>query len=148
LSQLSKEVIMTKILFHCEHYQSVALNAALLVLRLFFGLTMAFAHGLKKIPPAPGFVGYMNKLSLPLPELMAWCAGLSEFAGGILIALGLATRISSASWIVTMGVAALVAHGADPFQKKELALSYMVVGLFLFLTGGGKFSVDGLITKK
>ena len=139
---------MQSLLFHCERYQSFALNVGLLIMRLFFGLTMAFAHGFGKIPPPDALVGFIASKSIPFPGLMAWAASLAEFGGGIFIALGLATRLSTIPWIVTMMVAAFVAHGADPFAKKELALSYLIVGVILFLTGPGRFSIDALIVKK
>jgi putative oxidoreductase len=50
--------------------------------------------------------------------------------------------------IITMSVAAFVAHGADPFGKKELALLYLVIYLFLLFAGSGKFSIDYLISRK
>lgn len=139
---------MKKLLFHSESYNSLVLNIGILFIRLYFGLTMAFAHGLKKVPPSEKFIGYITSLSLPLPEVMAWCAGLSEFFGGIFIALGLMTRLCGASWIATMFVAAFVAHASDPFSKQEPALGFLVIGLFLFLSGAGKFSIDAMISKK
>jgi putative oxidoreductase len=47
-----------------------------------------------------------------------------------------------------MAVAAFIAHGDDPFSRKELALFYMVVYVVLLLTGSGKYSADSLISKK
>lgn len=139
---------MKTLLFHCEKYQSTKLNISLMLMRLFFGLSMAFAHGLKKVPPQEGFIKYITSLSLPLPEVMAWSAGLSEFIGGLFIAIGLGTRFFGATWVITMFVAAFVAHADDPFGKKEMALSYLIVGIFLLLSGPGKFSIDAMINKK
>ena len=139
---------MKRLFFHAENYSSLMLNVGLLSLRVGFGLTMAFAHGLGKIPPKDGFIGYLGSMGLPAPLAMGWMAGLSELVGGLFIAIGLATRWSAASLTVTMAVAFFMAHGADPFQKKELSLMYMITFLVLFLTGPGKFSIDGLINKK
>jgi putative oxidoreductase len=47
-----------------------------------------------------------------------------------------------------MLVAAFIAHGSDPFGKKELALLYLVIFIFLLFTGSGKYSVDYLISQK
>ena len=138
---------MKKILFHCELYQSAALNLGLLFLRVAFGLTMAFSHGIGKIPPSDSFIGNVAKMGFPLPAAFAWGASLSEFLGGLFLALGLATRLSALSRVVTMGVAAFVVHASDPFRTKELSLAYLVVGVFYFFTGAGKYSVDGLINK-
>ena len=38
--------------------------------------------------------------------------------------------------------------GADPFGRKELALIYLVAFLMILLLGGGKYSVDKMITGK
>lgn len=123
-------------------------SLGLLVGRAMFGLIMAFAHGMGKVPPPQGLIDGVTAMGLPLPGLMAWAAGLAEFAGGLLIAVGLFTRPAALLWIVTMLVAAFIAHGADPFQKKELALLYLSFAVVVLALGGGKFSLDNLLKKK
>ena len=49
-------------------------------------------------------------LGLPLPDLMAFLAGATEFFGGIAILVGLATRWFSIPLMLTMIVAATTAH--------------------------------------
>ena len=49
-------------------------------------------------------------LGMPLPELMAFLAGATEFFGGIAILIGLATRWFSIPLMFTMIVAAATAH--------------------------------------
>lgn len=49
-------------------------------------------------------------LGLPLPDLMAFLAGATEFFGGIAILIGLATRWFSIPLMMTMIVAATTAH--------------------------------------
>jgi len=107
------------------------------------GLGMAY-HGYGKV-----FGGNMHKMAegvaamgFPAPEFFAWAAALSEFAGGILLALGLFTRPAALFILITMGVAAFIKHGADPFQKKELALAYFVAAGALALMGAGKYAFD------
>jgi putative oxidoreductase len=127
---------MKRLLFHAEAYQSNALNLGLLFFRVAIGLTMAFAHGMGKIPPKPQFIGFVS--SLGMPGFMAWGAGLAEFLGGILIAAGLMTRLNSLFLGITMMVAAFLAHASDPFATKEKALLYLVCCIFLFISGPGK----------
>lgn len=117
----------------------------LLVLRLGTGLTMAWAHGLGKVPPPDRMVETVAGLGFPLPVVFAWAAGLTELVGGLFIALGLATRLSSALMIITMGVAFFGAHAADPFQNKELSFVYLFCSIALFLFGPGKWSIDSRI---
>lgn len=135
---------MKKLIFHGESYNTPA-NIGILAFRVFVGLSMAFAHGLGKIPPHQGFAGALSGMGLPMPGVLAWGAGLAEFGGGILIALGLATRFSSAALGVTMAVAAFIAHGADPFAKKEMALLYLFSCVLIFCVGAGKYSVDRMV---
>lgn len=120
-------------------------HLGLLWLRVFTGAGIAY-HGYGKI-----FGGYMDKfvqgvagMGFPMPEVFAWAAALSEFAGGILIALGLLTRPAAFSVMATMAVAAFVAHRADPFDKKELALAYFAVSAALLFMGSGQYSLDSM----
>ena len=81
-------------------------HLGLLGVRLFAGCTMAFAHGVNKIPPTEMFISYVDRIGLPSAFLFAWLAGLSEFVGGILVALGLLSRPASMMLMITMFVAA------------------------------------------
>ncbi|MEM1042336.1 MAG: DoxX family protein [Bacteroidota bacterium] len=123
-------------------------DAGLLVLRLTAGLAMAFAHGLGKVPPAPGFVELTAGLGFPLPGLFAWAAGLAELAGGLLIAVGLLTRPAAFFLLFTMGVAFFLQHGGDPFGEREMAFLYGAFSLTLLLTGAGRFSLDALLQSR
>ncbi len=128
--------------------QDLWLDVGTLIPRAAFGLTMAFAHGLGKLPPSERFLQGLTGMGFPAPELFAWLAGLSEFAGGLFLAIGLFTRPAAFFLAFTMGVAFFIAHGADPFQKKELAFLYMSMAASLVFLGSGRFSVDALIRKK
>lgn len=120
-----------------------SLDWGLLVLRVGFGLGMAY-HGYGKV-----FGGQVSMLAqgveqwgLPFPIVWAWAAALSEFAGGILLVIGFKARIAAFFVFVTMAVAFFKAHGADPFQVKELAAAYGVAALGLMFTGPGSYSID------
>ncbi len=140
--------MIKRLIFHSEAYQSHALNVGLLFFRVSIGLIMAFSHGLGKIPPKPGFVGFVAKIGFPMPELFAWGAGLSELVGGLFIALGLATRFSSLSLAITMASAGFLAHANDGWAKQEFAIVYMICFVFIFFSGAGKYSIDNLINNK
>ncbi|HEX6987359.1 MAG TPA: DoxX family protein, partial [Planctomycetaceae bacterium] len=84
----------------------------------------------------------------------AWTAALSEFAGGILLMLGLATRFAAVFVAATMAVAAFKVHGhafalaAKPIPGMEYALTLMCVALGLVFTGPGRFAVDALFRRR
>jgi putative oxidoreductase len=138
--------IISKIL-SAQNYNSQLNLVAVTGLRVFVGFTMAFAHGLGKVPPPEQMAASLASMGFPAPEFFAWCAGLAEFFGGIFLALGFLTRPSAVFIAVTMAVAAFVVHGADPFQKKELALFYLVTSLYFAIRGAGSWSVDAKVFK-
>lgn len=63
----------------------------------------------------------------------------------ILILVGLGTRFAAIPLIFTMAVAVFYIHSADPFSIKEMAALYLLGFTFLFITGGGKYSLDNII---
>ena len=96
--------MINKLLFSSTAIDSFAANIGLAGLRLFTGLSMAFAHGDGKTPPSEGFARGIADMGFPAPNWFAWAAGLSVFGGGLLIALGLMTRPASFFLGVTMFV--------------------------------------------
>jgi putative oxidoreductase len=107
-------------------------------------------HGYDKI-----FGGRMDKftegvakLGFPMSDLFAWMSALTEFVGGILIALGLGTRIAAFFVFINMSVAVFIRHAPDPFDVKEKALAYWVMAMAIVLLGPGFFSLDRLIYKR
>jgi putative oxidoreductase len=117
----------------------------LLVLRIGVGLLMLLGHGWPKLAgfgtragQFPSVFGLDGSVSLAL-------AVFAEFFCSLAIIFGLFTRLAVVPLIVTMLVAALVIHGADPFAKKELALMYLLPYVTLIITGPGRFSLDALL---
>jgi len=120
-------------------------DAGLLVLRLFTGLALAFAHGLGKFPPSARFIAGVEGMGFPVPALFAWAAAGAELVGGILLAIGLFTRPSALFILATMATAAFIRHAPDPFSGKEKALLFGVVALLFLLAGAGRYSVDAMM---
>jgi putative oxidoreductase len=123
-------------------------SLGLLFVRLGFGITLAFAHGLGKVPPSDQLIAGVEKLGFPVPFLFAWAAALSELVGGILLAAGLFVRPAAFFVAFTMGVAAFRVHAADAFNVKEMALLYFTVAVALLAAGGGNYSIDWLLFRK
>ena len=143
----------------------MSLDFALLVLRL-AGLGLAFSHGWGKLSRLlagdTGFAQGLVQMGFPLPAAFAWAAALAETLGGVLVALGLFTRVAAAFCAITMAVAALVRHHAldllfvrlglmevpperlTAWGNPELALIYLAVFVAIALAGAGLLSVDGV----
>ncbi len=140
--------MLNKILFGGETGLSFIGNAGVALLRIFSGVAMALGHGLSKVPPGEGLIERTAQMGFPAPSLFAWAAALSEFGGGILLALGLFTRISAAFIAFTMLVAFAGVHISDPFAAQEKSLLYLFIGIAFLLTGSGDWSLDSFFRKE
>ena len=91
-------------------------------------------------------------LGLPMPELMAWAAALTEAGGAILLLVGLATRWISIPLMITMVVAAVTVHlqhgwaaiaeTAESAERLTAANSLLQQhGNYEWLTGSGEFVI-------
>lgn len=126
---------------------SLNTNVAALFLRLIYGgFFIHYGYGklvnYDKILPVFGdIIGIGAELSFNLVIF-------AELFCGIFLVLGLFTRLSIIPPFITMIVAYFVAHAADPFDVKQVALIFLVLCLPVFVLGSGKYSVDALIFKK
>lgn len=121
-------------------------DLGLLFLRLAVGYGL-MTHGYSKLPPRPGFVEVVGKLGLPEPLVFAWASGLAEFLGGILIGLGLFTRVGAFFALLNLVVALSGYHRHDTFAKAELAWIYAFAVLLFLLAGPGRFGFERLFVK-
>ena len=140
--------MLKQILFGGESDLSPLANAGLTLLRIFTGIALALSHGIGKLPPSEQFIGGAANIGFPAPTFFAWAAALSEFLGGIFLALGLFTRISSFFVACVMLTAAFGVHLNDPFQKKELAFLYLFIAVCFLLKGAGDWSIDAFFRKR
>ncbi|CAN5540317.1 MAG: DoxX family protein [Acidobacteriota bacterium] len=139
--------MLRQILFGGETGLSPLANAGITLLRIFAGVSLALAHGAGKLPPTEGFIEGTAKMGFPVPGFFAWAAALTESVGGIFLALGFLTRLSSSFIIVLMCVAILRVHALDPYPKKELAFLYLFIAIAFMLKGSGDWSIDSFLRK-
>lgn len=136
-----KKLLSIKPLFDFE-------DISLLLLRLTFGGLMILNHGLKKWDKlmAGGEIKFSDPLGVGA-ELSLYLTVFGEVICSVLLVFGAFTRLAAIPAIITMLVAAFIVHGADPFGDKEGALLFLIPYVILFVKGGGKYSVDGLLFK-
>ncbi|HEY0427157.1 MAG TPA: DoxX family protein [Pyrinomonadaceae bacterium] len=117
-------------------------NFALLVFRLLLCYEMIRVHGLKKMAKAGGVPEIVpNPLGLP-PKLNQLIADFSDLVAPVLVALGLATRISVLPILAVTLTGYFVVHRKDVLSVRDIPYMYSLSYLFIFLIGAGRFSVD------
>jgi putative oxidoreductase len=118
-------------------------GAAYAALRIVAGAMIA-CHGMQKV------LGWLGSSPRPVGSQL-WIGGVIELAGGLLIALGLCTRVAALLASGTMAVAYFQFHWKLAFtawkwlpivNKGELAVLYCFVFLFVAAYGPGPFSLD------
>jgi len=127
------------------------MDLALLVLRLVVGLLFA-GHGAQKLFGSfgggglDGTANMFDAIGLRPGWLHARAAGTIEFAGGLLLALGLFTPFAAAALIAVMTTAVLTVHAPNGIwntnQGYEFNLVLASVAFALAGIGAGGWSLD------
>ena len=126
-------------------------DLGLLVLRLAVGGLLA-GHGAQKLfgwfggGGVEGTSGWLESMGFRPGKDWALLAGLSEFGGGTLTALGLLHPLGPIGTLGAMFVAAVKVHGGKPIWATEggaeLPVINMSAATALTLIGPGAFSID------
>lgn len=131
---------------------------AMLPLRLALGVIF-IAHGAQKVLGSFGGPGFRAFIENPAPYPFmkpAWlwmgAAALSELVGGVLILLGLLTRVGAFLIACIMVTGMLGVHWKDGFFISNQGIEYTVallgMSLALLIAGGGQASVDRMISRR
>jgi putative oxidoreductase len=123
------------------------------VVRVIVGFLM-FAHGVVKlrggVAGIAGFGEFLSSAGLPAGLLLAWFVTLLELVGGVMLIVGLLSRVIAALMTVELLVAiALVSGQAGLIAQEgvgyERDLAYIMGFLAIMLLGPGRPSLDHLI---
>ena len=130
---------------------------ASLLLRIPAGIIFA-AHGAQKLFAWFGGYGldgtgqFMASQGLEPGYLMALLAGSAEFFGGLALIVGLLVRPSAIVLAFTMLIAGVVVHGSGGLFLSnggfEFALALFSISVSLVVLGGGKYSIDEVLSAK
>ena len=130
---------------------NVIQDVPLLLIRLVLAYGF-WGPGMKKYENFSNIVGWFDSIGIPFPTVNAFLATATEIGGAILLALGLFTRVISVPLIIVILVAIFTVHIGNGFDAGdngyEIPLYYLLMLLSLVAFGGGKFSIDNLISSK
>lgn len=124
---------------------SKAYSLFLLALRIVFGLLL-IRHGIEKIAnytdlcfTFPDPIGYGKDLALISVIFAELCCGLAFI-------LGILYRLCMIPIIIVLGTAFFYIHGGN-IAAGELALSYLILFILMYIAGPGRYSVDAIINR-
>jgi len=127
----------------------------LLLIRVYWGW-LFLESGFGKLTHPDKVISFFTDLNIPAPVLNAYFNAALETVGGILLLLGLASRLIAFPLLINMIMAYVIADrealssffsesgkffAADPFP-------FLLVSLLIFIFGPGKFSLDTLIAAR
>ena len=130
------------------------INIGLLIIRLVIGLLFV-GHGAQKLfgwfggYRLKGTGGWFESIGMKPGITLALIAGLAEFVGGILFALGLLTPVAGILIAGTMAMAIIKVHAANGLWNTsngyEFNLTLLAVAIGVALIGPGKYALDAFL---
>ena len=139
-------------------------NILILIPRVITGYFLAFVFAIDKFgtPWTPKylelglfevsdqFVAIVKQFGVPfslMPEIFSWSAGFTEAFGGILLIIGLNTRIT-AFFITTVMIITIIFRPWDGSWNIIPTIMFFCLGLYFMGFGSGKFGLDYLLSKR
>ena len=131
-------------------------SAATVLVRLLVG-GVFFLEGVKKFLFAEQWgAGRFARIGIPSPHLMGPFVGVVEIVCGLLVLVGLLTRLASVPLIIDISVAIastkipiLLKSGFWPMEAEARTDYSMLLGsLYLLIVGAGVWSLDAWLASK
>jgi putative oxidoreductase len=134
------------------YYLSFGQSPFLLFVRLYWGYQL-IQSGWGKLHHLAKVTDFFTSLNLPMPAQTAVAISCLEFFGGIFLAVGLLSRLTSLALTINLIVAfitadreALTSIFSDPDKFYAAApYTFLVASVIVLLFGPGKFAVDTLL---
>jgi putative oxidoreductase len=111
------------------------------------GVGKVLAIGPKALPVSD-LAGLLGGLGLPAPLVLAWVVGIVELVGGVLLIVGLGTRLVGIALAIDMAVATALVHALNGFDEYEYTLVLTVCAVALVLGGPGVLSADRWVNRR
>ena len=127
----------------------------LLAVRFYWGWQF-MQTGWGKLGDLGKVTNYFTSLGIPAPAFNAYFISGLEFAGGVLLAIGLGSRLIAFLLAADMAVAyyvgdhdALMSFFSDPDKFYAAApFTFLIASLIVLIFGPGKLALDTLIAKR
>jgi putative oxidoreductase len=121
----------------------------LALIRMMAGmLILVHGFGLFHQGHMEGNVAWLTDLHFPAPVFMAYLGKGAEFIGGIFLVLGLLARFTAVVLMINMAVITFVMGSGRIFSEDEQPWLLLILFLWIFFNGAGKWSLDRLLFDK
>ena len=113
-----------------------------LLLRLVLGVCMV-VHGYDKVVPHGALNHHAHFVAtLGIPYWLGYVSAFTEFAGGMLLLLGLLTRFAAFMVSINLLVALTMVNRHHGYPGSEYSLALFVISLMLVFYGAGTLALD------
>jgi putative oxidoreductase len=117
-------------------------------MRLVLGVIMV-RHGYDKVIPSGALYKFTHMVAgMHLPVWLGYVAAFTEFFGGMLLILGLLTRLAAFMTAIDMAVAIIKVHlhgGLEGPASFAFPLALFAIALMLVFTGCGALGLDDMV---
>ena len=125
----------------------------LLAVRLYWGWQF-MQTGWGKLTDINKVIGFFTDLGIPAPALNAYFVSALEFGGGLLLILGLGSRLIALPLVIDMIVAYITADREALFSiisapdkfSAAAPFTFLIASLIVLIVGPGKASIDAFLT--
>lgn len=133
---------------------STTAHPAAILIRLAVGFVFLVA-GIRKLVDIESGVGFFGTIGIPMPEVMFPFVAVMEVLCGLLIVIGLVTRLAAIPLAIIMIVALITTklpqlpEGASDFlNAARLDVTMLLCAIYLAWVGAGRWSADAQIDSK
>jgi len=128
-------------------------SAFLVAVRLYWGWQF-MQTGWGKLSDIGKVIGFFTDLGIPAPVLNAYFVSALEFGGGLLLILGLGSRLIALPLVINMMVAYITADREALFSifsspdkfTGAAPYTFLIASLIVLIFGPGKISTDAVLT--
>ena len=121
----------------------------LILVRIFAGIIIA-RYGLEIFShdKMQGNADWLTDIHLPAPVFMAYLGKGTELIGGILLIIGLCTRLAAIALVITMSVVIFLMGKGNIFGDEQLPFLLLLLFVSFIFSGAGKWSLDYLLFER
>lgn len=125
------------------------IQEGLTFIRIIIGLLMAY-HGWEVFDKAKmgEYATWESFNNYASPAIMVYIGKGAELVSGVLLVLGLFTRIAAGILIITMLYICFKVGNGRFWYEDQHPFLFALMGLIYFFAGGGKYSMDNILFRK